>query len=62
MQVVGPYEDVVFGHKEHGIDLIHKSQNASVPYPTMLDSEQKFVHFCSEWSIVGYETGAFWDL
>ena len=20
------------------------------------------VHFCSEWSIVGYETGAFWDL
>ena len=40
------------------IDLIHKSQNAPVPYLTMLHSE----HFCSEWSIVGYGTGAFWDL
>ena len=50
-----------------------KSQNAPVPYPTMLYSEQKCAHFCSEWSIVGYahfcsewinvgyETGAFWD-
>ena len=28
----------------------------------MLHSEQKWVHFCSEWSIVGYGTGAFWDL
>ena len=44
------------------IDLIHKSQNAPVPYPTMLNSEQKCAHFCSEWSIVGYGTGAFWDL
>ena len=44
------------------IDLIHKSQNAPVPYPTMLHSEQKCAHFCSEWSIVGYGTGAFWDL
>ena len=25
-------------------------------------SEQKCVHFCSEWSIVGYGPGAFWDL
>ena len=29
------------------IDLIHKSQNASVPYPTMLHSEQKCAYFCS---------------
>ena len=43
-------------------DLIHKSQNAPVPYPTMLHSEQKCAHFCSELSIVGYGTGTFWDL
>ena len=43
-------------------DQFHKSQNAPVPYPTMLHSEQKCAHFCSEWSIVGYGTGAFWDL
>ena len=37
--------------------------------PTMLHSEQKCAHFCSdsayfcsEWSTVGYETGACWDL
>ena len=45
-----------------GIDQFHKSQNAPVPYPTMLYSEQKCAHFCSEWSIVGYGAGAFWDL
>ena len=44
------------------IGLIHKSQNAPVPYPTMFHSEQICAHFCSEWSIVGYGTGAFWDL
>ena len=27
------------------IDLIHKSQNAPVPYPTMLHWEQKCIHF-----------------
>ena len=43
------------------IDPIHKSQNAPVPYPTVLHSEQKCAHFCSEWSIVGYGTDAFWD-
>ena len=42
--------------------LIHKSHNAPVPYPKILHSEQKCAHFCSEWSILGYETGAFWDL
>ena len=41
------------------IDLIHKSQNATVPYPSMLHSEQKCAHFCSEWGIVGYGKGAF---
>ena len=44
------------------MDQFHKSQNAPVPYPTILHSEQKCVHFCSEWSIVGYGTGRFWDL
>ena len=44
------------------IDLIHKSQNTPVPYPTMLHPEQKCAHFCSGWSIVGYGTGAFWEL
>ena len=37
-------------------------QNAPVSYPTMLHSERKCAHFCSEWSIVGYGTWAFWDL
>ena len=40
----------------------HKSQNAPVRYPTVLHSEQKCAHFCSELGIVGYGTGAFWDL
>ena len=44
------------------IDQFHKSQNAPVPYPTMLHSEQKYAHFCSEWSLVEYGTYAFWDL
>ena len=34
------------------IDLIHKSQNTPVPYPTMLHSEQKCAHF----------DGALWDM
>ena len=44
------------------IDVTHKSPNAPVPYRTMLHPEQKYVHYSSEWSIVGYGTGAFWDL
>ena len=44
------------------IDKFHKSQNAPVPYPTMLYSEHECAYFCSEWSIVGYGSGAFWDL
>ena len=44
------------------IDLILKSQNGPDIYPTMRQSEQKWVHFSSEWSIMGYETGAIWDL
>ena len=49
-------------YKKHlSVGLIHKSQNTPLSYPTMLHSEQKCSHFCSEWSIVGYGTGAFWD-
>ena len=43
------------------MDQFHKSHNAPVPYPTMHHSEQKCAHFCSEWCIVGYGTGALWD-
>ena len=43
-------------------DQIHESQNAPIPYPTMLHWEQKCAHFCSEWSNVGNGTGAFWKL
>ena len=32
------------------------------PYPTIHHSEQKCAHFCSEWCIVGYGTGALWAL
>ena len=42
------------------IDQFHKSQDAPVPYHTMLHSEQKCGHFCSELSTVG--TCAFCDL
>ena len=42
------------------LTYIHKSHDASVPYPAMHHSEQKCAHFCSEWCIVGYETGASW--
>ena len=28
----------------------------------MLQSEQKYTHFCSDWSIMGYGIGALWDL
>ena len=52
-----------WGYDDFGsTDQFHKSQNAPVAYPTMLHSEQKCTHFCSEWSVAGYGTGAFWDL
>ena len=44
------------------IDLIHKSQNAPVLYPIRLHLYQKCAHFCFDWNIVGYGTGAFKDL
>ena len=44
------------------IDQPRKFQNAPVPYPTMLHSEQKCAQFCSEWSIVEYRAGALWEL
>ena len=47
--------------RNHAIDQSHKSHNAPVPYPMMLHSEQKCAHFCSEWYIMGYGTGALWD-
>ena len=43
-------------------DQSHKSHIAPDPYPTMHQSEQKCVHFCSEWYIVGYGPGGLWDL
>ena len=44
------------------VDQSHISHNAPVPYPTMHYSEHKCAHFCSEWCIVGYGTGALWDM
>ena len=35
------------------INPFHKPHNASVPHPTIHHSEQKCVHFCSEWQNVG---------
>ena len=43
------------------ISLIQKSHNVPISYATMHHSEQKCVHFCSEWCTVGYGTGAVWD-
>ena len=43
------------------INQSHKSHNAPVSYLTIHHSEQKCGHFCSEWCIVGYRTGALWD-
>ena len=40
----------------------HKSHNAPIPCPTMHHSQQKCAHFCDKWCIVGYRTGALWDL
>ena len=39
------------------IDLDHKSQNATVQYPTMLHSEQTFAYFRSEWDIEQMHSG-----
>ena len=44
------------------IYLIHKSHDAPAPYPTMPHSEQICARVCSEWCVVGYARGAFWDL
>ena len=38
------------------------SHSAPVLYPTTHHSEQKYAHFCSEWCILVYRTGAFWYL
>ena len=48
--------------KHRSIDQFHNSLNAPVPYPTILHSNQTCALFCSEWSIVGYGIGAFWNL
>ena len=55
---------------EHEIYILydpsHKSQNASVPYPTMHHFVAEMctcVHISvTKWCIVGYGTDAFWDL
>ena len=38
------------------------SPYSQIPYPIMHHSEQKGAHFCSEWDIVEYGTGALWHL
>ena len=49
----GPDVQIGYGNT---IDQFHKYHNAPVPYPTIRP------HFCSELCIVGYGTGALWDL
>ena len=44
------------------IDQIYVSDNASVPYPTTHQSEQKCAPFYSDWCILGYGKSALWDL
>ena len=39
-----------------------KFHNALVPYPTIHNSDQKCAHFCYEWCIVVYGTGAGRDI
>ena len=58
--MVTPYR--LFWSSHHLIDKFHKLHNAPVPYPTMHHSDQKCAHFCPEWWIVGYGTGALWAL
>ena len=44
------------------LDQIHKSHNAPVPYLKTNHSEPKCTHCYFEWCIIGYGTGASWDL
>ena len=66
MRNVFPCHDIVWSNSSiycgPATDLIHKSINARVPYPTMRHIEQKCAHFCSEWCIVGCGTDALWDM
>ena len=48
--------------RDPAVDPTHKSNTAPAPYSTMHHSEQKWAHFCFEWCIVLYGTGALWDL
>ena len=54
------YQDAILPWSINNIPIVPIEQ-FPVPYPTMLHSEQKCAHFCSEWSIMGYGP-AFWDL
>ena len=42
--------------------VIHESHNSPVPYPTMHHSKKKRAYFCFVWCIVGYKSGAWWEL
>ena len=47
------------------IDPLHKSHNALDRYPTMhhyVTEMSICAHFVTKWCIVGYGTGALWDL
>ena len=49
-------------HHKGSTNPILISHNVPFPDPTIHHSEQKCAHFCSEWWIVGFGTGALWDL
>ena len=62
MAAILSWPQCVKGNTGDAIDISHKSHNVPVPYPTIQHSEQKCAHCCSERCIVGYGTGALWDL
>ena len=53
-------------HSSHRVDLLHKSHNAPVPYPTMHHFVTEMctcVHISvTKWCIAGYLSNALWDL
>ena len=62
-QSVDVFLSMIWSHTPaKNIPISQKSRNVPVQYPTIHHSEQKCAHFCSELGIVGYETGALWDL
>ena len=46
----------------HPRQKFFRAPHSHMSMSTMHHAKQKCAHFCSEWCIVVYETGALWDL